>query len=75
MDRKGKLMEFNEDDKYVHLMSVISPEYSLCGRAWDLADTDPEEIHDGILRKTNKKVVTCPYCIKEIKNCKRVKFK
>ena len=55
-------------DKYVHLQSAINSEYSLCGDAFDGCDTDGQVEHT----ETDKRVVTCPKCVEEIHNCRRV---
>lgn len=67
----AEIKEFSENKEGVHLMSGLNAEYSVCGMAFDAGSTNDNE--DGDLIKTDKKIVTCPNCIIEIKNCRNVK--
>ena len=61
--------EFMESSDGVHLMHG---EYTLCGDAFDLGDTEegaPE------IRTTAKRTVTCPNCIEIIELCKGVRYR
>lgn len=56
---------------HVHLMSVLQVgEYSLCGVAFDAADTENDESLR--FRPTKKRTVDCPQCVLEIENCRYV---
>lgn len=61
--------ELREDNGWVHLMSGNNAEYTVCGDAFDIGSEPGLED----LKPTDKKVVTCPKCIAEIKNCRGVK--
>ena len=58
----------------VHLVGVVTGgEFTLCGDSFDIAETE-DDYTEGGLAHTNKKIVTCPNCIREILNCRGVKI-
>ena len=59
--------EFMESSDGVHLMHG---EYTLCGDAFDLGETEEGEPK---IRTTAKRIVTCPNCIEIIELCKGVR--
>ena len=62
---------FMENSKGVHLMNAFGGEHGVCGNALDAgSEGDGEDMHE-----TKKRVVTCPDCIREIKNCRNIKIK
>tara|TARA_R110000782_G_scaffold19035_3_gene51716 strand:- start:593 stop:796 length:204 start_codon:yes stop_codon:yes gene_type:complete len=67
-------MEFLENDKGVHLVGVgQGGEFTLCGDSFDVFETE-EDFEDGALVKTIKTKVTCPDCLREIRNCRGAKI-
>jgi len=74
--------EYKENFEGVHLMSIVgSGEETLCGIHFQTGEKSnlSKEIYDYddkyLLVRTNKKIVTCERCIREILNCKNVKIK
>lgn len=69
------MREFLENDKGVHLMAAVhGGSFTLCGDSFDIAETQAAlDFIDGALVVTKKRVITCPDCIVEIKNCRGVK--
>lgn len=63
---------FTENNNGVHLMSVLNPEHTLCGDAFDIGFCENESCGD--LTPTSKKTVTCPRCVKEIENCRGIRI-
>lgn len=67
--------EFLENKKGVHLMGVqAGGEFTLCGDSFDISNTE-EGYLDGDLLPTNKKIVTCPDCVRVILHIRGVKIK
>jgi len=66
---------FEGDPAKIHLMSVRigGGEYTVCGLAYDIGGPEEEKSWLGDFITTNKRTVTCPGCIVEIKNCRGVK--
>jgi hypothetical protein len=62
--------QFREDGLGVHLMYG---EFSACGDAFDQCETEGNEGARGPMLPTNKRVVTCPDCIRFIDNCRNVR--
>ena len=63
---------FVEDAEFgVHAM--VNSEFTLCGVAFDLSAV--EENEGAIPRPTNKKTVTCDFCIQYIETCRGLRFK
>jgi len=62
--------EFVENGEGVHLMLG---EFTICGDASDIADSEREGERDGKFRPTTKKTVTCPRCARVIRYCRGVR--
>jgi len=69
---KVEIEEYLKNKNGVHLINsvLMGGEFTLCGLAYDLIDSN----NGGELFPTNKKVVTCPECIKIIKLCQGIKY-
>lgn len=65
---------FTENKAGVHLMDPIQGEYSLCGDAFDIDSEADVDEHDGRLKPTDKKVVTCKRCKAVIMMCRGVRI-
>jgi hypothetical protein len=66
------MRNFSENRAGVHLMNPIQAEYSLCGDAYDI-DSEPDDEHDGALKETKSRTVTCERCKAIIINCRGVR--
>ncbi len=60
-----------EDDDGVHL---VLGEFTLCGDAFDGWQSEPDW-EGGELRATRKRTVTCPRCVRIIRECKAARIK
>ena len=60
--------EFVKNEDGVHLMNG---EYTLCGDAYDIAETE-SDFTAGTLAKTKERTVTCERCVAIIKLCRGV---
>ena len=66
-------MEYLESKAGVHIMDPINYEFTLCGDSFDIRST--EDAPELELKKTNKRIVTCPNCIIIIKYLRNIKIK
>jgi len=63
---------FVENSEGVHIFGPgMGGEFTLCGDAFDIADTDKH--HEGF-QPTRKRTVTCPKCIDVILHCRGVRI-
>jgi len=61
------MTDYQEGSDGVHFMSPLSPEYTLCGVAFD-------DNENNVITPTDKRIVTCRQCIEVILACKTVKY-
>ena len=65
--------DFVENGDGVHLLSPLNREYTLCGDAFDISDTEDEDDHGGVFVVTRKRAVTCENCAAVIRECRGVR--
>ena len=63
-------LDFNENERGVHLMEASGGEITLCGEAWDNTEEGQE-----VMKKTAYTVVTCPECIEVIKYVRKAHYR
>lgn len=56
----------------VHLISVLIPEFTLCGVPFEGTSIDDGVDNNSSWVESDIRIVSCSECIKEINNCKNV---
>jgi len=62
---------FVEADGFIHVLTPLNSEFTLCGDAFDLGAI--EGCEDYTHRPTKRRSVTCPNCARVVLLCKRVR--
>lgn len=58
----------------IHVVSVINPEHTLCGDAFDIGDTEGDA-PGGSWKLCESQPITCPECSRVVMSCRGLKVK